>query len=134
MESVDEDEISAEAESHRPAVCANVMRDVAIQHSIVSFDLNICELVQKRTLTTLRVDRLRDMCIDLGLDISDISSPKRKKASHRMTHKITPGVYLLFQVTDPLTIKAVRVLFTRRCYVIAESYISDFNHSSHHSL
>ena len=79
MESVDKDEISAEAESHLSAVCANVMRDVAIQHPIVSFDLNICELVQKRTLTTLRVDRLRDMCIDLGLDISDISPQKRKK-------------------------------------------------------
>ena len=79
MDSVDEDEISAEAEKHLSAVCANVMRDVAIQHPIVSFDLNICELVQKRTLTTLRVDRLRDMCIDLGLDISDISPQKRKK-------------------------------------------------------
>ena len=54
------------------------MKDVAIQHPIVSFDLNICELAQKRTLTTLRVDRLRDMCIDLGLDISD-NSPQKKK-------------------------------------------------------
>ena len=71
MESVDEDEISAEAESHLSAVCENVMRDVAIQHPILSFDLNICELVQKRTITILRVDRLRD--IDLGLNISDIS-------------------------------------------------------------
>ena len=80
MEYADEDEISAEAESHLSAVCANVMKDVAIQHPIVSFDLNICELAQKCTLTTLRVDRLkRDMCIDLGLDISDISSQKRKK-------------------------------------------------------
>ena len=66
MESADQDEISAEAESHLSAVCANVMRDVAIQHPIVFFDLNVSELVQKRTLTTLRVDRLRDMCIDLG--------------------------------------------------------------------
>ena len=72
MESAEEDEISAEAESHLFALCANVMKDVAIQHPIVSFDLNICELAQKRTLTTLRVDRLRDMYIDLGLDISDI--------------------------------------------------------------
>ena len=79
MESVDEDEISDEAEKHLAAVCANVMRDVAIQHPIVSFDLNLCELVQKRTITTLRVDRLRDTCIDLGLDISDISPQKRKK-------------------------------------------------------
>ena len=71
MESVDEDEISAKAESHLSAVCENVMRDVAIQHPILSFDLNICELVQKRTITILRVDRLRD--IDLGLNISDIS-------------------------------------------------------------
>jgi len=79
VESADENEISAEAESHLSAVCANVMRDVAIQHPIVSFDLNICELLQKRTLTTLRVDRLRNICIDLGLDISDISPQKRKK-------------------------------------------------------
>ena len=71
MESVDQ--------KHLSAVCANVMRDVAIQHPIVSFDLNICELVQKRTITTLSVDRLREMCIDLGLDISDISPQKRKK-------------------------------------------------------
>jgi len=79
MESADEDEISAKAESHLSAVCADVMRDVTIQHPSVSFDLNICELVQKRTLLTLRVDRLRDMRIDLGLDISDISPQKRKK-------------------------------------------------------
>ena len=52
MESVDEDEISAEAESHLSAVCTNVVRDVAIQHPIVSFDLNICKLVQKLILTT----------------------------------------------------------------------------------
>jgi len=79
MEGADEDEISAEAESHLSAVCANVMRDVAIQHPIVSFDLNICELAQKSTLTTLRADRLRDMCIDLRLDISDILPQNRKK-------------------------------------------------------
>ena len=80
MKSADEDEISAEAESYlSAAVCANVLTDVAIQHPIVSFDLNICELVPKRKLTTLRVDRLRDMCIDLELDISDISPEKRKK-------------------------------------------------------
>ena len=38
-ERIDEDEISAEAERHLSAVCANVIRDVAIQHPIVSFDL-----------------------------------------------------------------------------------------------
>ena len=37
MESADEDEISAEAESHLSAVCANVMKDVAIQHPIVTY-------------------------------------------------------------------------------------------------
>ena len=61
MESVDEDEISAEAEKHLAAVCANVMRDVAIQHPIVSFDLNICELVQSNALMSKlvnAVDRL----------------------------------------------------------------------------
>ena len=43
-ESVDEDEISAEAERHLSAVCANVIRDVAIQHPIVSFDLTFANL------------------------------------------------------------------------------------------
>ena len=32
--------------------------------------------------------------------------------------------------TDPLIIKAVRVLFTSRRCVTVESYISDFSHSS----
>ena len=98
MVSVDEDEISAEAESHLSAVCANVMRDVAIKHPIVSFDLNICELVQKRTLTTLTVEKVRDICIDLGLDISEISPQKRKKPFiPRLTQLVQ---YLLFQVTE----------------------------------
>ena len=80
MESVDEGEISAEAESHLYAICTNVIRNVAIQHPIVYCGLNIYELIQKRTLTTLRVDtELSDMCIDLRLDISDISPQKRKK-------------------------------------------------------
>ena len=111
MESVEKDEISAEAESHLSAVCANVMRDVAIQHPIVSFDLNICELVQKRTLTTIRVDRLRDMCIDLGLDISDISPQKRTKplvyvyfSSGEMDSSIcipsTPSALASFEYTE----------------------------------
>ena len=39
-ERVEEDETSTEAESHLSAVCANVMRDVVIQHPIVSFDLD----------------------------------------------------------------------------------------------
>ena len=43
-ERIDEDEISAEAERHLSAVCANVIRDVAIQHPIVSFDLTSANL------------------------------------------------------------------------------------------
>ena len=111
---------------------------VAIQHPIVSFDLNICELVKKRTITTSRVDRLGDTCIDLGLDISDISPQKRKKPfiadSHNQSRSVPalPSNWVLnvLRVTDPLIIKAVRVLFTRRRCVTAESYISDFSHSS----
>ena len=75
MESVDEDEISAEAESHLSAVCAKVMRDVAIQHPIVSFNLNICELVRKRTLTTLFTRRRWVTAKYYILDFSHSSSP-----------------------------------------------------------
>ena len=52
MESVDKDEFSAEAESYLSAVCENVMRDVAIQHSIVSFD-TISYFFQKMTREAL---------------------------------------------------------------------------------
>ena len=78
-ESADENRNSAEAESYFSTVCASVMRDVALQHPIVSINLNICELAKKNTLRSLKVDVLRKICIDLGMDISDISPQKRKK-------------------------------------------------------
>ena len=78
-ESAEENETSAEAEIYRSALYANVIRDVALQHPVVSSDRNICELVQRNKLTTLSVDILRKACIDLGLDISDIFAQKRKK-------------------------------------------------------
>ena len=100
MDSVDEDETSAEAESQLSAVCANVMRDVVTQHPIIFFDLNICELVQKCTLITLGVARLRDIWIDLGLDFSDNFTSEVEKAIHCTTTTISPGVYLFFQITE----------------------------------
>ena len=61
---------------------------------------------------------------------------EEEKAIHRTTHTISPVPALLsnggnvLRMTDPLIIKAVRVLFTRRRCVTTESYISDFSHSS----
>jgi len=92
MESVDEDEISAEEESHLSAVCANVMRNMAIKHPIVSLYLNI---EQKRTLTTLRVDMLRDMCIDRRW--AEYFTSEEEKSIHRTTNTISTGVYPHFQ-------------------------------------
>ena len=42
-------------ENEASALCANVIRDVALQHPVVSSDRNICELVQRNKLT-LSVD------------------------------------------------------------------------------
>ena len=80
MEIAGEDEISAKAESHLSAVCANVMRDVAIPHAIVSFDLNICELVRKRTHVH------RPWAGYFWLFTSE-----EPKAIHCMTHTLSPG-------------------------------------------
>jgi len=76
MESADEEEISAEAESHLSAVCANVMRDVAILKSGLDisdispqkrkkpFIARLTQLVQEFTCTSsnraLYVSRIPD--------------------------------------------------------------------------
>ena len=78
MESADEDEISAEAESHLSVVCANVMKNVAIQHPIVSFDLNMCELVKKSHTHNFKSGEAKRHVHRPCLNISDISSQKRK--------------------------------------------------------
>ena len=54
--SADENETSAESETRLYALYANVMRDVALhEHPIVSSDRNICELVKRKKLKTLKV-------------------------------------------------------------------------------
>ena len=91
-ESAEENEASAEADPYHSALCANVIRDVALQDPVVSSDRNICEPVQRNKLTILSVDILRKACIDLGLDISDIFSQKRKTPFiARLTQSVLPS-------------------------------------------
>ena len=55
------------------------MQGVSLQHPVVSSAFNVRELVQKDKLKSLNVDELKDICISLEIDISDVSSKKRKK-------------------------------------------------------
>ena len=54
----------------------HVMRDVSLQHLIVSSSgYNICELMRVRTKkpASLSVDMLRGICIELRVDVSNVT-------------------------------------------------------------
>ena len=55
------------------------MQGVSLQHPVVSSAFNVRELVQRDKLKSLSVDELKDICISLEIDISDVSSNKREK-------------------------------------------------------
>ena len=70
---------AAEVQAHHSTLCTNVMQDVSLQHPVVSSAFNVCELVRREKLKSLSVDELKEICINLEIDISDVSSKKRKK-------------------------------------------------------
>ena len=75
----DGNDSAAEVEAHHSTLCTNVMQDVSLQHPVVSSAFNVCELVRRDKLKSLSVDELKGICISLEIDISDVSSKKRKK-------------------------------------------------------
>lgn len=75
----DGNDSAAEVEAYHSTLCTNVMQDVSLQHPVVSSAFNVCELVRRDKLKSLSVDELKRICISLEIDISDVSSKKRKK-------------------------------------------------------
>ena len=75
----DDDEPAGEVEDYQSNLCATVLQDVSLQHPIVSATFNVCELVRKDKLRTLSVDELKRICTDLALELSDVSTNRRKK-------------------------------------------------------
>ena len=76
----DGNDSAAEAEAYHSTLCTNVMQGVSLQHPVVSSAFNVCELVRRDKLKSLSVDELKGICSSLEIDISDVSSKKRKKA------------------------------------------------------
>ena len=75
-----EDNTAAEVEAAHSEISVHVMREVSLQHPIVSSSgYNICELMRarKRKPTSLSVDLLRSICIELGVDVSDIRQRRK---------------------------------------------------------
>ena len=60
-------------------LCAQMSCKVSLQNPVVSSAFNVRELVQRDKLKSLSVDELKAICISLEIDISDVSSKKRKK-------------------------------------------------------
>ena len=61
-----EDDRAAQVQTAHSEICAHVMREVSLQHPIVSSSgYNICELMRgrKKKPTSLSVDMLRSICI-----------------------------------------------------------------------
>ena len=78
---------AAEAEATHSEICSHVMREVSLQHPIVSSSgYNICELmrVRKKKPTSLSVDMLRSICIELGVDVSDITQRRKNPYISRL--------------------------------------------------
>ena len=85
-ESAEENEASAEAVTYRSAIDANLVRDVTLQHLVVSSDRNICKLVQRNKLTTLSVDILRKALVSTWSWIFLICSLKIKRGKGHLSH------------------------------------------------
>ena len=79
---------AAEAEAAHSEICSHVMKEVSLQHLIVSSSgYNICELMRacNKKLTSLSVDMLRSICIELGIDVSDITQRRKNPYISRLS-------------------------------------------------
>lgn len=75
----EEEKISARHEEALSEMRQEVSTLVALQHPIMHDTYNICELVSKGKLAaTFNVSVLRDICVSLGIDVSNVTV-KRKK-------------------------------------------------------
>ena len=88
-EITEEDERAAQEETTQSDICANVMREVSLQHPVVSSTgHNICELTHKSKLTTLSVGMLRSICRELGVGVNDITIQRKKPFIVRLSRLV----------------------------------------------
>lgn len=75
----EEEEICARHEEALSEMRRDVSNLVALQHPIMHDTYNICELASSGKLAaTFRVTVLRDICIFLGIDVSDVTITRKK--------------------------------------------------------
>ena len=78
-------------EAAHSEICVHVMREVFLQHPIVSSSgYNICELMRarKKKPTSLSVVMLRSICIELGMDVSDIRQTRKDPYISRLSQLV----------------------------------------------
>ena len=87
-ETTREDDRASREQVIQSEICAQVMREVSLQHPIVSSSgYNICELMRtgKKKLMSLSVDMLRSICDELGVDVSDITQRRKNPLISRLS-------------------------------------------------
>ena len=86
-----EDNRAALAQTTHSEICAHAMREVSLQQPIVSSSgYNICELMQERKKkpTSLNVDMLSSICLELGVDVSDITQRRKNPYISRLSQLV----------------------------------------------
>ncbi|CAH3148966.1 unnamed protein product [Pocillopora meandrina] len=87
-ETTREDDRASQEQVIQSEICAQVMREVSLQHPIVSSSgYNICELMRmgKKKLMSLSVDMLHSICNELGVDVSDITQRRKNPFISRLS-------------------------------------------------
>lgn len=87
-ETTREDDRASQEQVIQSEICVQVMREVSLQHPIVSSSgYNICELMRmgKKKLMSLSVDMLRSICDELGVDVSDITQRRKNPFISRLS-------------------------------------------------
>ena len=83
-----EDDRASQEQVIQSEISAQVMREVSLQHPIVSSSgYNICELMRmrKKKLVALSVDMLRSICDELGVGVSDITQRRKNPFISRLS-------------------------------------------------
>ena len=86
-----EDNRAAEERAAHSEICVHVMREVSLQHPILSSSgYNICELMRarKKKPASLSVDMLRSICIELGVEVSDITQRRKNPYISRLSQLV----------------------------------------------
>ena len=76
---------SAQVQSNCRGLLAKVMREVSFQHPIVYDTYNVCSLVEERKLHKLALGLLKDMCVYLEVETSDLKQRRKKPYIKRIT-------------------------------------------------